>query len=312
MHMLTRERAGRDRSCLEHQHHLPAETSTPAPGIGAPHPASAAHHHPFSDHPPPRWHQWRTRRRALQTQAATLGAARSSTLRQGAIKIRNNIVVLSILCFSTACAQTELVDAQLREAGLRLGASSVALTQLPVDAPPDAFEDQLSSISEQLSILAIGHDAAGLSSPDLPTLAATPLEPTDERLLEWDGQLLEVNLDGLGSGDVRALGSVRLQGYRYDNPQWQGTDACFWGTPTGNPDGSVECPPFIDRALTFTRPAQGLTVHATFGVTLDGDRCAAGGQVELDYVFHDADSPRGGTLEASYEGCERIRILSPK
>ena len=70
-----------------------------------------------------------------------MGAARSTSLRQGAIKIRNNIVVLSILCFSTACAQTELVDAQLREAGLRLGAASVALTQLPVDAPPDAFEE---------------------------------------------------------------------------------------------------------------------------------------------------------------------------
>lgn len=132
--------------------------------------------------------------------------------------------------------------------------------------------------------------------------------------MTWDGHVLDVDVDGLDGNAVRADGSLRAQGYRVDVPAWQGTgtDPCHWGTPLGDSNGSVECPPLIDRAITFTRPDEGLTVHATFGITLDGDACAAGGQVELDYVLTDAAGRRGGTLEASYEGCGRIRILTPK
>ena len=167
-------------------------------------------------------------------------------------------------------------------------------------------------MEEELATLARVHDALGLADTSLPAPASTPLPASGNSLLTWDGSKLEVDVDGLDGGDVRARGAVRLQGYRVDIPAWQGTDPCYWGTPSGDSNGSVECPPLIDRAITFTRPEEGLTVRATFGITLDGDACAAGGQVELDYVVRDAAGPRGGTLEASYEGCGRIRVLTPK
>lgn len=244
---------------------------------------------------------------------ATLRATPHSHRRQGA-KLIQRRYALTFLFVSTACAQTELTDEALRDAGLNLGAASSALAQSPPDAPLDVLERQLARIEEDLALLARGHDALGLAGDSLPPPAASPVPASGNRDVTWDGHVLDVDVDGLDGNAVRADGSLRAQGYRVDVPAWQGagTDPCHWGTPLGDSNGSVECPPLIDRAITFTRPGVGLTVHATFGITLDGDACAAGGQVELDYVLTDAAGRRGGTLEASYEGCGRIRILTPK
>ena len=114
--------------------------------------------------------------------------------------------LFTILILSTACAQTELTDARLLDAGLNLGVASVALVQRPDDDTDADATSNASSWSWRRSSRPSPAFTTqlGLADTSLPAPASTPLPASGNSLLTWDGSELEADVDGLDGGDVRA------------------------------------------------------------------------------------------------------------
>jgi hypothetical protein len=228
------------------------------------------------------------------------------------MRIKLTHLIPTFLCLAS-CARAEIMNEELRRTGRSLAEESVELMTAPTNSTIETLEDDLDAIECALAKLALGHDQLGLSGPELPEEAVSRVDPAGlTGSLHWDGRDLEAVFPEMDGRRSSLQASLRFQGYRNEFPGQGTATTCWWGSPTGTADGAVECPALIDRTLIFTRPQEGLTVWADFGIVLDGDECGAGGQVELAYVIRDEDGTRGGTLEASYEGCGRIRLLTPR
>ena len=217
-----------------------------------------------------------------------------------------SVVALLVLA---GCNETEIEDPGLRTSGAVLGKAAVALMTAPVSTDGPGMRDRLGAVEAELARLALGYDALGRGEGVAAQELVEPVKATGgPDAISWNGRRLEASLDSFGPGDTRLAADLRYEGYRRETLS-PGSDG-GWGGERGS-DGSVQCPAIILQTLRFTRPRDGLTVHARFGVTLDGQGCAAGGQVAIDYAIRRAGEARGARLQSSYNGCGRIRILVP-
>lgn len=224
---------------------------------------------------------------------------------------RWSTVVLPSLLLA-GCTHVRLSDPSFEIPAAELGEASATLVTAPPGADPAALERVTRTIEESLVDLALTHDACGVGDETLP--AFTPLHATADGLT-WNGARLHgalVDDDALLVANLRYIGPRTLSVLDGDDPG---------GTcPTGEADGSgltIECDPFIDRTLQLERTVQvdgapaRLRLDADYGLVLDGDGCAAGGQVEITYaLLPEAGAPRGGFVSAQYHGCDRIQVFT--
>jgi hypothetical protein len=215
---------------------------------------------------------------------------------------RTPITILIASLLLLACSKREINDTSMRTSGATLGQSTIHLMTEPVTAQSDTMRSRLKAVESELITLALRHNELSLSSA-LQHLQM-PSHDTANDVINWDGERLQVQLHDQDQGDLLS-GQLIYQGYRRET-----TLECWWGEETS--DGSIQCPAMIEGSLHILKPEQALTIHADFNITLDGDECAAGGQVEISYTLRGEEgSEQSGQLTSSYNGCNRIRILEP-
>jgi len=216
-----------------------------------------------------------------------------------------------LLFFLAACGQTILEDPMLESAGLALGGNTVLLMSSPPDATDEELTQRMSSVGAQLFVLVYGHADWSGGKSRIPPEAEIPVELSDDQIgITWDGRELLAGLRDPAhlAGDA-AIDLVyepeRSESGNLDHPPCPGAEMS--GTDT------VRCPPTIQRDAAWTvtdEDGNVLTVRASFGITLDGDNCAAGGEIRAQYAGNGPDRILGGEIWVNYSGCGRARIMT--
>lgn len=192
-----------------------------------------------------------------------------------------------------------------------LGDASAALVTTPATAPDELVEQRARDVEDALVELALAHDAWVMVPTDPPSVAPLSLQTTG---LTWDGRRLQGGVSG-GAGSMLGVdlrfrtGGTRSAGGTGQGPE----DLCPGGEWTGS-NQDVQCPPFVSRSVEVERTLEvdgveaQLRLRADYGLRLDGDDCAAGGQVDVYYVLEPGEGlpERGGFVSAERHGCDRV------
>ena len=219
------------------------------------------------------------------------------------------VFVFTALLGVTACGHVRIDEVSLVEPATSLGDASTSLIQTPGTAAPDVLTERVLDIEEALIELAKAHDdwsAANGAGRTPDTLAL----PVDAGPLRWDG----TTLSGTLTTETSLVEStLRFQDRRTEFAASGGDAVCVAYEASGTAM-HVECHPFLDRSLlvSHTEPdGSRIDIDATYGLVLDGDRCAAGGQIDLGYrITPPDDATREGVVSATFHGCGRIQVFS--
>lgn len=218
-------------------------------------------------------------------------------------------LAFAILFATTACGHVRIQDPALIQPAIQIGDASTALIQTPRTASQQDVSAAVQDIETALVDLVLAHD--DWSERHGPSRApnSVPL-PVDTGPLTWDGSRL---LGSILTDKGAVESSLRFQDRRTEFASSGGDAVCVAYEQSGTPM-HVECHPFLDQTLVVSHQAHcgsQVDIAADYGLVFDGDRCAAGGQVDLSYrVTPPSGTPREGVVSATFHGCGRIQIFT--
>ena len=212
---------------------------------------------------------------------------------------------LLISVLAAGCSHVRIDDAHLEASAADLGDAAERLVQTrsggDIDGP-------LAAVEEALVALALGHDA-WVDTRRIPRDHPLREPDTDGTGLAWRaGHLRGTQIDD----DARLTSDLRYQGRRtVDVPT--GEDPAGVCIGEWSSAQTVDCLPLLDQGLALTQSLDDgvITVSADFGITLDGEGCAAGGVVDVTYRLQPTvGTARRGFVQAGYQGCGAARVFT--